>query len=87
MQHYDATFVALRCRRAPDVMFRKLFRAVLDSSIRAVVVVLVAWPLLLVGMLAQARLESAPPAGLVTLYLTVFCAKVVVLALLGRRMG
>ena len=63
----------------------RLLRAVLDSIVRAAIIVLVGWPLLLIGMLGQTRLETAPPAGLVVFFLTLVCAKGALLALLARR--
>jgi hypothetical protein len=66
---------------------RRLLRAILDSIIRAAVLVLVSWPLLLVAILVQERLETAPPAGLVAFFLTLVFAKAALLMLLGRRIS
>jgi hypothetical protein len=63
---------------------RRLLRAVLDPIIRAAIIVLVAWPLLLIAVLAQERLETPPPAGLVAFFLTLLVAKFTLLALLAR---
>jgi hypothetical protein len=66
---------------------RRLLRAILDSIIRAAIIVLVSWPLLLVAILAQERLETAPPAGLVAFFLTLVFAKAASLVLLARRLS
>ena len=62
----------------------KLLRAVLDPIVRAAIIVLVAWPLLLIAVLAQERLEDPPSAELVTFFLMLFLAKLTAIALLAR---
>jgi hypothetical protein len=57
------------------------------SIVRAAIVVLVSWPLLLVAILAQEQLETAPPAGLVAFFVTLVFAKVALLVLLARRLS
>jgi hypothetical protein len=66
---------------------RRFLRAVLDSIFRAAIIVLVAWPLLLIAVLAQERLDAAPPPELVMFFLTLLCAKGALLALLARRVS
>jgi hypothetical protein len=66
---------------------RRLLRAVFDPIIRAAIIVLCAWPLLLIAVFAQERLEAAPPPELVVFFLTLFLAKLTLLALLSRRVS
>jgi hypothetical protein len=66
---------------------RKLLRAALYSIIRGAIVVLVSWPLLLVAILAQERLGTAPPPALVAFFLSLVGAKLTLLALLARRVS
>jgi hypothetical protein len=65
----------------------RLLRAALDSIFRAAIIVLCAWPLLLIAVLAQERLEAPPPPELVVFFLTLFCAKGALLAMLARRVS
>jgi hypothetical protein len=62
----------------------KFLRAVLDPILRAAIILLVSWPLLLIAILAQERLEGAPPAGLVMFFLALVFAKFTLLVLLDR---
>jgi len=66
---------------------RRLARAVLDPIFRAAIIVLVAWPVLLLAVLAQERLETAPPPGLVAYFVALVLAKLTLLALLARRVS
>jgi hypothetical protein len=85
--HCEATLVAVRVPANAVDKLRRLLRAVLDPIIRAAIIVLVAWPLLLVAVFAQEQLEGAPPPGLVAFFLTLVCAKVTLLMLLARRIS
>jgi hypothetical protein len=65
---------------------RRLLRAVLDWIIRAAVVALFSWPLLLVAITVQEQIETAPPAGLVAFFLTLVFAKFALIAVLAPRL-
>ena len=82
MPQCDEPLVAVRIRAIP---LRRLLQALVDTSVRTLIVLLVSWPLLLVAILAQERLEAAAPPGLVAFFLTLFAAKLALLAMLARR--
>ena len=60
------------------------FRFVFALTIRAAIVALVSWPLLLVAVLTQERLDAPPPSALVALFMSLVFAKAALLILLGR---
>ena len=52
--------------------------------VRTAIVALVSWPLLLVAVLTQERLDAPPPSALVALFMSLVFAKAALLILLGR---
>lgn len=80
---------ALHTFAAVDSTFSHRFlnsRTIAIWFIRAAIVYLVSFPLLLCAVQLQERLESAPPPAVVGFFLSLIIAKTVLLMLLGRAL-